>query len=368
MKMQRKRGFTLIELLVVIAIIAILIALLLPAVQQAREAARRTQCKNNLKQLGIALHNYHDTYNMFCMGQGGTGGAAHGGSPDPLLNNNSCNSGFVMLLPFMEQGPLWTDIAKGRDRDGQGAAPAGGWRPFGPVPWNSDFDPYRAQLPGLQCPSDVKILGGGNIGRTNYRFSVGSSSFLNNYEHHIYGWDNARINGLFGRFSNFGINDCIDGTSQTIAMGERCKGLGTSLGAVQNREVLSGIAVVSGLSGHLADINTDMEMCRATRNPTNRRMLQGPINTTANPGSRWMDGRPFLTGLSTVMPPNEPTCTPFNEDWNWGIWTATSRHTAVAQFCFADGSVHALSDQIEETIYQALGTKSGREVIDNDEF
>ncbi len=347
-----------------IAIIAILIALLLPAVQQAREAARRTQCKNNLKQLGVALHNYHDTYNMFCMGQGGTGGPD---LEDNQLNNRECISGFIMLLPFMEQGPLWTDIAKGRDRDGSGG-PSGGYRSFGPNPWRTEFDPWRAQLPGLQCPSDVKILGGGNIGRNNYRFCVGSSSFLNNYQHHIYGWDGAVINGLFGRFSNFGINDCIDGTSQTIAVGERCKGIGTSLGATQNREVLSGIAVVSGLSGHLADIATDMEMCRATRNPNNRRMLQGPINTTANPGSRWIDGRPFFTGLSTVLAPNEPACTHVNEDWNWGIWTASSRHTAVAQFCFADGSVHALSDQIDEAIYQALGTKAGREVIDNDEF
>ena len=115
----------------------------------------------------------------------------------------------------------------------------------------------------------MKILGGGNIGRTNYRFSVGSSSFLNNYEHHIYGWDGAEINGLFGRFSNFGLADCVDGSSQTIAMGERCKGLGTSL--ANNREVLSGIAIVSGLSGRVADIGTDMEMCRATRDPSRYR-------------------------------------------------------------------------------------------------
>ncbi len=299
------------------------------------------------------------------MMRGGTDGT---GAENNLLNNRGSISGYVMLLPFMEQGPLWTDIAKGRDRDGAGTAPSGGWRRFGPHPWTSAFDPWRAQLPGLMCPSDVKILGGGNIGRNNYRFCVGSYVRNNHAQHHIYGWGGDQINGLFGRFSNFGINDCIDGTSQTIAMGERCKGLGTGLGAVQNREVLSGIALVSGLNGTAAELLNDVEMCRATRNPNNRRMLQGPINTTANPGSRWIDGRPFFTGLSTVMAPNEPTCMHVNQDWNWGIWTATSRHTAVSQFCFADGSCHALSDQIDEAVYRALGTRAGREVIDNDEF
>lgn len=131
---QKKRGFTLIELLVVIAIIAILIALLLPAVQQAREAARRTQCKNNLKQLGIALHSYHDVNKMFCQMRGGTDGT----SADSTVHSTS---GFVMLLPFLEQAPLYKDIQEGRDRDGSLTAPRGG-----PVPWESGFDPWRSRF------------------------------------------------------------------------------------------------------------------------------------------------------------------------------------------------------------------------------
>ena len=102
MQIKRSRGFTLIELLVVIAIIAVLIALLLPAVQQAREAARRTQCKNNLKQLGLALHNYHDTYNLFpgasFCGTTGTSSIAH------------CHTWIESLFPYFDQAPLFNQI------------------------------------------------------------------------------------------------------------------------------------------------------------------------------------------------------------------------------------------------------------------
>src|SRR5438552_8131033 len=102
---RRRLGFTLIELLVVIAIIAVLIALLLPAVQQAREAARRSQCKNNLKQLGLALHNYHETYGVFPFECGGTGWTGSG------TGNWGRLSGTVVLLPFLDQTPLWNQIS-----------------------------------------------------------------------------------------------------------------------------------------------------------------------------------------------------------------------------------------------------------------
>lgn len=358
---SRKRGFTLIELLVVIAIIAILIALLLPAVQQAREAARRTSCKNNLKQLGVALHNYHDVYNMFPFMEGGTSGPGGG-----MLNNNASISGLVMLLPMMEQGPLWTDIQKGLDRDGNPGSAA--FRRGGPTPWISSFDPWRTQLPNLLCPSDLKILGGGNMGRNNYRFNIGTYSRNNHSSAAARGWGNNQITGLFGRQTNYGLDDCIDGTTQTIAMGERCKGIGPSLNG--NREVLSGYAILTGMGGTLADIQTDVDMCKQTRDITNRQFFAPTVAivTGANPGSRWHDGRPYYAGLSTVLPPNAPACTTQNVEWHWGLWTASSRHTAVAQFVFADGSCTALNNEIDEDVYQALGTKSGREVIDNDEF
>lgn len=366
---RRKRGFTLIELLVVIAIIAILIALLLPAIQQAREAARRTQCKNNLKQLGLALHNYHDVYSVFPSMRGGTGGP---GDQNNDLNNRDTVSGFVQMLPFMEQAPLYKDIQKGVDRDGNPGTNY--FRPGGPNPWRSNFDPWRAQVPGLVCPSDLKILGGGNIGRNNYRFVVGSYSRNSHSQHAARGWGTNQINGLFGMWTGFSIDDCIDGTSQTFAMGERCKGQGASKwnGSDGLREIVSGLAFVSGLDGTLANIDSDADMCRAVRDPLNRQFIEPsvPLNThSANLGSRWVDGRPYFVGINTVLIPNEPSCTVSDwHDGNWGLYTATSRHAATSQFCFADGSVQAISDAIDENVYRALGTKAGREVISNDEF
>lgn len=356
--LKKKRGFTLIELLVVIAIIAILVALLLPAVQQAREAARRTQCKNNLKQLGIALHSYHDVNKVFPSMEGGSGSA--GGAS--TTHNNASISGFVALLPFFEQAPLYKDIQSGRDRDGIGG-------PFGrggPVPWNSSFDPWRARIPFLLCPSDVKIKGG--ISRNSYRFSIGTYSRNNHSSAAARAWGTNEINGLFGRQTDYGLDDCIDGTSSTIAMGERCKGIGSNTN--NNREVLSGVAYMSGLVGTVASIATDSAMCRAVRDPNRRQFFDPSAShvTLANPGSRWQDGRPYYVGLSTVLPPNSPACTTRDEEWHWGLWTASSRHTATAQFCFADGSVHSISQDIEDSIYQALGTKAGRELVDAEDL
>jgi prepilin-type N-terminal cleavage/methylation domain-containing protein len=347
---RRKRGFTLIELLVVIAIIAILISLLLPAVQQAREAARRTQCKNNLKQLGLALHNYHDVHKKFPFMRGGTAG-------DAATSNAQSISGVVMLLPFFDQGRLWDDIATGRNRNGA-AFPRGG-----PSPWNGGFAPWRAQIPGLLCPSDLQVQG--NLGKSNYRFCVGNYLRDNNNRHWIWSWNGSRIDGMFGMFTGNGIDQCVDGTSMTIAMGERCKGIGSS--AVGNKEIVSAYALVSGMVGELATQVTDAEMCRAVVDPANRQFFTADeiTHTTAN---RWNDGRPFFSGMSTLLPPNSPACQQQQGDWRWGLFTPSSRHTASANFVLADGSVHSIAGSVDDTVFRALGTIAGRELIDYDDF
>lgn len=149
-----RRGFTLIELLVVIAIIAVLIALLLPAVQQAREAARRTQCKNNLKQLGLALHNYENTFSRLPAGRMGLGFCTAGGTAPSRLDPQTKNfSGLAMLLPFLEQSNLHSQI--------NFAGAAGNYVTTGnPVPTSLDSVATghavlaMTSLPMLICPSD----------------------------------------------------------------------------------------------------------------------------------------------------------------------------------------------------------------------
>jgi prepilin-type N-terminal cleavage/methylation domain-containing protein len=166
------RGFTLIELLVVIAIIAILIALLLPAVQQAREAARRTQCKNNLKQLALACHNHHDTYNRFPgNNNGGWDDIAGFNNPGPNginLNNSPCLGNLVFILPYMEQDNLYKQFTQSRGLEVHNytAARVGAYKdPEGqPFYWyDGDWGRTQIKMPMFECPSDTQVATVGRI-------------------------------------------------------------------------------------------------------------------------------------------------------------------------------------------------------------
>ncbi len=211
--MSQKRGFTLIELLVVIAIIAVLIALLLPAVQQAREAARRSQCKNNLKQVGLALHNYHETASMF-----------------PYACEQTKNqTGFVMLLPYFDQAPLYNTL--------NFSAAMGKWfnnTSSGPTPATTaaNLAAANVRLNMLLCPSDS---GAANLSddatyygcttsgstpsyKTSYGFSV-TSPFTNNPPTY-WSAEAPSTRAMFGWNSNSQMRDISDGTSNTVAVSE----------------------------------------------------------------------------------------------------------------------------------------------------
>ncbi|OYW19556.1 MAG: prepilin-type cleavage/methylation domain-containing protein, partial [Planctomycetales bacterium 12-60-4] len=183
---HRSHGFTLIELLVVIAIIAILIALLLPAVQQAREAARRTQCRNNLKQLGLAMHNYHDNYLTFPQAhfqiQGASSWNGHGI--------------WVSVLPYLDQAPLYGQYNFSQDYTA-----------------GANTTVRNARVAAFRCPSDKEYLGTGQPG-SNYA-GCGSSG--------INLW-NSTSNGVFQRLASSSIATCTDGTSNTVMLSELLHG------------------------------------------------------------------------------------------------------------------------------------------------
>jgi len=324
MKRSRRlqRGFTLIELLVVIAIIAILIALLLPAVQQAREAARRTQCKNNLKQLALAQHNYHDVYQIFAAGT--EDAPPNHPTPNRVWQGGRHRKGshLVMLLPYIEQANIFNAINFSEDVVAQ---------------LNSaqiNFA-WRKDLPTLRCPSDDFQSG---TGQTNYAASVGAQSMparsggCTLYPGNVFGTGPAghssskhggNISGIISRYNWAAkIRDITDGTSNTILMGE--------------------IRPFCG-DHHIGGWANPNALWTATTAPINFNTCPGEQGNPANPGSAPMD------------------CN------NRGIWMTSqgfkSRHVGGAQFALADGSVRFLSENIDYMTYQRLGDRRDGEVI-----
>lgn len=340
---QNPKGFTLVELLVVIAIIGVLVALLLPAVQQAREAARRMQCSNQLKQLGLALHNYHDTYGSFVpRKQGTTQGDVH---------NFGRLSGFIGLLPFFEQDAMYDLIMAGD--------PVADIPPGGPAPW-SGFAPWNVAPPGLRCPSDN--FNGNEQFYTNYKFSLGDTV--------IETIDATQLRGLFARLNGMGFNQITDGSSNTIAMSERRIshfGLGSQTGQIP---VGAGIATgFGGLAQNPGECLTSA-MGQFYMDP-------GVIKGTS--GWRWNDGQPEKVGFNTILPPNSPSCidgSNGNGDGRNTVLSATSNHPGGVMTLRADGSTHFASETIDAGnlglptvtngispygVWGALGSKDGGE-------
>ena len=321
-----RRAFTLVELLVVIAIIGILIALLLPAVQAAREAARRAQCSNNLKQIGLALHNYHATYGAFPFHRGGT---TAGGSTDDLQSNRGWLSPWVPMLPFMEQTPLYETITSTQTIGGTT------YPPWGPAPGTTAYDPWRVQVVPLLCPSDpdgASLKQPANVGHTNYHWSLADQIYRN---HHIYSDNNYSTRsprGIFGVLGRAHVTmaSVRDGTSNTVAFGEKviCI-IGTS--------IKGGIARDAG--GSLDD---DPTVCLA-RVDTDGKTLTG--NTNCSTGKRWNGSQPGRCTINTVLAPNGPTCTQGN--LGWSLSTPSSYHPGGVNVTLVDGSVRFISETID---------------------
>ncbi|AMV19182.1 DUF1559 domain-containing protein [Planctomyces sp. SH-PL14] len=307
---KRNTGFTLIELLVVIAIIAVLVAILLPAVQQAREAARMSQCKSNLKQMGIAMHSYIETYS--CFPPGLTGSAQQPGDNSDNAGRLSANFG---LLPFFDQQSIYNAITAASN---QGARP-----------WDSR-DWWNANIPTLQCPSDVQHKR--DRGKTSYAFSKGDRSI--ELEHR----EIERVRGLFGGWTPFSIRDVTDGTSNTLAMSEVRKSV--AYGG-DNLEVYG--QVLKSVTG----VQTNPSLCLGQLSSNPGRFTTGDADRMR--GDRWGDGRPAFTGFQAILPPNSPSCVNSTnaEDPDNAVYSASSAHTGGVNCLMADGAVHFISDNID---------------------
>ncbi len=356
-------AFTLVELLVVIAIIGILIALLLPAVQAAREAVRRSQCTNNLKQFGLGLHNYHDTTQSFVFRKGGTDG-----NPGPVTNaNNDSNqnriSGFIPLLPFIEQGAMYANIMSG-DK----TIPIA---PGGPVPWVGWAAWDRA--PGYQvCPSDPGGAGTVSPRMTSYMFCVGDQ--VESLR------DSQNLRGVFMYRKGIRMGDIPDGTSNTIAMSERLRN-GTP--SPQQKPVVVAarqVEVVQAMAIGVANLRNSPNLCYTVADGN---YFKAGTGVQARIGNYWQDGQTGYVGFNTVLPPNGPSCSEDSTDWGDQVHMTippASRHPGGVNALLCDGSVRFFSDSVNTGnlgVYQpasgfslygvwgALGSRNGQEPSQN---
>ncbi len=333
---KKRSGFTLVELLVVIAIIGILVALLLPAIQAAREAARRMQCGNQTKQLLLGLQNYHDTHGRFpAQRQGG----ANNGSQGYRLG------WLVMIAPFIEAEAIYTDWE----------SRATGWNH---TAWSGGDSPAREQIPTLVCPSDNKFRHGGR-GVTNYHVCAGDT--MNNNM-------NGDTRGVFGARHFRSMSDILDGTSSTIAISESVVGVG------ENR--IQG-AVARNVGGLTDDPGGT---CLVLRDAGNR-YVSGTSLWNDQRGRRWGDGATVFNAFTTVLPPNSPSCHNDGSHWGWGLYSPTSFHPGGVNVGFVDGSVHFISNDIDAGnlsapqpsgsssdpspygVWGALGTRASGEMV-----
>ncbi len=319
---RRRTGFTLIELLVVIAIIGILVGLLLPAVQQAREAARRTQCKNNLKQIGLALHSYHDAFTVLppigCYQAGVTGKSF---SPQ------------ARILPYLEQANLQNLINF-------------------KISYEVQPDVCRTRVPIYLCPSETndraRLDGAITHYPLNYAVNAGTWHVFNRATH-------EGSDGMFAPNYAYRIGDARDGSTNTLLVSE-----------------------VVAYTPYLRDgKNPSAAGIPAPTDPAAIAAFGGSLKDSGH--TEWVDGHVHHSGFTTTFNPN--AMVPFKsgsdtlsvdftssregqtvDQITYSAITSRSSHTGLVQVLMIDGSVRSISDTINAATWRALGTRAGREV------
>jgi prepilin-type N-terminal cleavage/methylation domain-containing protein len=317
-------GFTLIELLVVIAIIAVLIALLLPAVQQAREAARRTQCKNNLKQLGLALHNYADVHLVFPPGQ---------------LGYPFVWSAQSQLLPYVEQVNLQNLL----DYD---VPPLLAFQSgFNAAAVTQNDTAAKIRLPLLLCPSDGAAVPNSAYGGISYPACVGSGNVFDADATNDGAHQNA--DGVIFAKSKIRFGSITDGTSNTVVFSEQLLGDGIDDRAPPADDYRRRVIELP------AAAQTTPAACAPASAP----------KWSGQRGAKWVNGHYADSMYNHFLRPNagEPDC--HNAFHNFAITSARSNHTGGVGVALCDGSVRFVSDSVDLFLWRAAAGRADGRVI-----
>ena len=361
---MKRRGFTLIELLVVIAIIAVLIALLLPAVQAAREAARRTQCVNNLKQIGLALHNYHDINNAFPMGSGNCG------APFPTMLAKQGLSAHTAILPQLELSSLFNAI-----NFNQGTS-----ENLGDSFTIPNLTVIYAQVAAFVCPSDQyageKPVGTFASATNSYFASVGTTTNLTDQSTTMYPvmppMSRLPTTGMFAFQQSYQMAQVTDGLSNTIMFAESTVGnqkavLGqVNIGIINIPAAAASTAQVydASTAANQAGILAALQGC-----DTAWGSKMGSVDNQR--GKTWFHGSMAFTLTQTVALPNSSKWTYCSGSGSGSASTfaeADSYHPGGVNVLMGDGSVKFIKSTINRMAWYGLGTKGNGEIVSADAY